>query len=182
MEINGSAQDSLGSCDELDYAPCWIDADENGMFAFGPITTGNYTALVDGDMDGFSEIEQAFTVGVDTPTNITLSDPLPPTWDIQFTLIQDGEAVTLESNDTIEFENAYLEGLIPIEANYDPQTGECNVELPPGVWTVNHDLNESSQFFAEFDLTDSEEENRLVVTQFEYLPKMRSHGHYLRRQ
>ena len=170
VEINGSAQDSLGSCDELDYAPCWIDADENGTFAFGPITTGNYTALVDGDMDGFSEIEQTFTVGVDTPTNITLSDPLPPTWDIQFTLIQDGEAVTLESNDTIEFENAYLEGLIPIEANYDPQTGEYNVELPPGVWTVNHDLNESSQFFAEFDLTDSEEENRLVVTQFEYLP------------
>ena len=107
VEINGSAQDSLGSCDELDYAPCWIDADENGTFAFGPITTGNYTALVDGDMDGFSEIEQTFTVGVDTPTNITLSDPLPPTWDIQFTLIQDGEAVTLESNDTIEFENAY---------------------------------------------------------------------------
>ena len=123
VEINGSAQDSLGSCDELDYAPCWIDADENGTFAFGPITTGNYTALVDGDMDGFSEIEQAFTVGVDTPTNITLSDPLPPTWDIQFLLLQDGEAVTLESNDTIEFENAYLEGLIPIEANYDPQAG-----------------------------------------------------------
>ena len=64
--------------------------------------------LVDGDMDGFSEIEQAFTVGVDTPTNITLSDPLPPTWDIQFTLIQDGEAVTLESNDTIEFEQPHL--------------------------------------------------------------------------
>ena len=62
-----------------------------------------------------------------------------------------------------------MEGLIPIEANYDPQFSEY-VELPPGVWTVNHDLNESSQFFAEFDLTDSEEENRLVVTQFEYLP------------
>ena len=43
VEINGSAQDSLSSCDELDYAPCWIDADENGAFAFGPITTGNYT-------------------------------------------------------------------------------------------------------------------------------------------
>ena len=32
---NGSASDTSVACEEAGYAPCWIDTDENGSFAFG---------------------------------------------------------------------------------------------------------------------------------------------------
>ena len=166
---NDSASDTSVPCEEAGYAPCWIDTDENGSFAFGPVTKGNYSLLVDSDMDGFSETFRMFMVNDDDAQNITLDDPISTFHDIHFHLFDDGVPVELEEGDSINFTNAYLDNMDPVVALYDENTQMYNVEMPPGVWSVTHALNGTKQFFSEFDFTDVNSGPQDITTQFNYV-------------
>ena len=166
---NGSATDTSIPCEEAGYAPCWIDTDENGSFAFGPVTKGNYSLLVDSDMDGFSETFRMFIVNDDDVQNVTLNDPISTFHDIHFHLFDDGVPVELEEGDSINFTNAYLDNMDPVVALYDENTQMYNVEMPPGVWSVTHALNGTKQFFSEFDFTDVNSGPQDITTQFNYV-------------
>ena len=168
VEINGTASDTSVECSDSGYAPCWIDTDENGSFSFGPITKGNYSALVDSDMDGFSESFRMFMVNDDVPVNVTMDDPISIFHDIHFHLFDDGVPVELAEGDSINFTNAFIEEMDPVIALYDETTQMYNVEVPPGVWSVTHSLNGSKQFFSEFEFTDINQGPQNITTQFNY--------------
>ena len=169
VEINGSATDTSNACSDSGYAPCWIDTDENGSFSFGPITKGNYSAMVDSDMDGFSESFRMFSVNDDDAYNVTMDEPIQLFHDINFHLFDDGMPVELAEGDSINFTNAYIEAMDPIIALYDETTQMYNVEMPPGVWSVTHTLNGSKQFFSEFEFTDINAGPQNITTQFNYV-------------
>ena len=169
VEINGSASDTSIACSDSGYAPCWIETDENGTFSFGPISKGNYSALVDSDMDGFSESFRMFSINDDDALNVTMNEPIPLFHDIHFHLFDDGMPVELAEGDSINFTNAYIDNMDPIIALYDETTQMYNVEMPPGVWSVTHSLNDSKQFFSEFEFTDINEGPQNITTQFNYV-------------
>ena len=84
-----------------DAEPVSIVTDENGNFSYGPMATGFYQWRVDIDDDGWYEVEENFSVGLDSE-NVTLAVSVPTKRDVVINLDDGGSGLDL-ANRTITF-------------------------------------------------------------------------------
>jgi hypothetical protein len=140
-------------CDEIVWAPCWFETDENGTFGIGPVLEGVYVVKMDGDQDGFDEyLSETITVTPDVAGNVTPSniDKIPPMYDIEFLLL-DNEDQPVEGQN-LTFSNQFMP--ITIDAR-DNGNGSYNIELPRDTWVVESTLNEDYILYEEIDLQEN---------------------------
>ena len=130
-------------CSIIKFAPCFIYPDDTGKISFGPITPGSYLAEIDSDGDGIPEVSMAYDFNVDTPFDAIFPSPLPETSDIRFTLIDEG--IMMEDlNISFYYENQ-INNIV--NALYDADSKEYNVELTQGTWILSHSLDENKQIW-----------------------------------
>ena len=134
-----------------------ITTDENGSFAYGPLSKGNYYYRVDVDSDGWYEMNNTFVVG-DESQNITLPNVGVPTmYDMDITLVSpvgvEGAEVDL-SNRVLTFTND--DPLLPpINATSD-DSGMVYIELPLGMYTVSDETDEDYILFERLEVMDGD--------------------------
>ena len=136
-----------------------IITDENGSFAHGPITFGEYYYRVDVDGDGWYDLNQTLFVS-DESENLTLGFNVPPTGDLTIQLVSPLDAETNEplidvNNRTLIFDDG-LGFAKPIEATSD-EDGMIYVELLAGEYTIIDNLDESMVLYEKITIEPNDE-------------------------
>ena len=138
-----------------------IVTDEDGNFSYGPIAAGDYQWRVDVDGDGWYEVSQNFSIGIDSE-NITLGTLIPIKQDVTINL-DDGDSGLDINNRTITFTNSESSDLIPIiETAVSDENGVVTVELFSGTWIVSDESDEDYVLWHEFDLGEEDLEISLT--------------------
>ncbi|MCS5534850.1 MAG: hypothetical protein NZ802_03250, partial [Candidatus Poseidoniales archaeon] len=140
-------------CEEVVWAPCWFETDDNGTFGIGPVLEGQYVIIMDRDQDGFDEYRSnTITVTPDTAGNVTPTDidRIMPMYDIEFLLL-DHEDQPVEGQN-LTFSNQYSP--ITIDAR-DNGNGSYNIELPRETWVVESILDEEYILYEEIVLEEN---------------------------
>ena len=140
-------------CEEVVWAPCWFETDDNGTFGIGPVLEGQYVIIMDRDQDGFDEYRSnTITVTPDTAGNVTPTDidRIMPMYDIEFLLL-DHEDQPVEGQN-LTFSNQFTP--ITIDAR-DNGNGSYNIELPRETWVVESILDEEYILYEEIVLEEN---------------------------
>ena len=133
-------------------APIQIVTDENGSFSYGPLSTGDYQWRVDIDDDGWFEVEENFSVGMDSE-NVTLAVSVPTLRDLVITL--DAGATGLDlTNKTLTFTNIESTDLNEFKITADSdENGVVYVEIPMGQWIISDETNDDYVLWHEIEVT-----------------------------
>ena len=132
-------------------APISIMTDENGNFSYGPLATGDYQWRVDIDEDGWYEVEENFTVGLDSQ-NITMEVSVPTMRDIVINLDDGGSGIDL-SNRTLTFTSSQSTELndFSVTAQSD-ESGVVHVEIFMGDWVISDETDENFVLWHEVEV------------------------------
>tara|TARA_Y100000588_G_scaffold116726_1_gene127800 strand:+ start:24809 stop:34276 length:9468 start_codon:yes stop_codon:yes gene_type:complete len=143
LPINSSSEEFLHECSTVVSPPCSVLPEEDGSFEIGPIIPGSYLVQVDVDDDGFPEISETYIFESDQDILAAFPSVVPQTSDITFTLTDGDESV---ENLELKFrsENQSIE---PVSVSFDNTSGSYFAELSPGIWVLNHTLNEEKQLW-----------------------------------
>jgi asparagine N-glycosylation enzyme membrane subunit Stt3 len=135
-----------------DPAPVEITTDENGSFSYGPLATGIYQWRVDIDQDGWYEVEENFTVGIDSE-NISMAVSIPTKRDVVITLKSGDTGLDL-SNRTLTFTNAESTDLndYTVYAVSD-ENGTVHAEINMGQWIISDESDEDYVLWHEVEVT-----------------------------
>ena len=133
-------------------APVEITTDENGSFSYGPLVTGMYQWRVDIDQDGWYEVEENFTVGLDSE-NISMAISVPTKRDIVITL-DAGDTGLDVSNRTLTFINSESTDLneYSVYAVSD-ENGTVHAEVNMGQWVISDESDEDYVLWHEVEVT-----------------------------
>ena len=141
--------------------PVEVVTDENGNFSYGPLATGDYQWRVDIDDDGWYEIEQNFSVGLDSE-NITLAVSVPTKRDITIQLDDGGSGLDL-SNRTLTFSSPLGTDLndftVTAQSN---ETGYVHVEILMGDWVISDETDENFVLWHEVEVAADDIELNLT--------------------
>ena len=130
-------------------SPVSIVTDENGSFSYGPMATGFYQWRVDIDNDGWYEVEENFTVGLDSE-NVTLAISVPTKRDIVINLDDGGSGIDL-ANRTITFTNTSTDlNQFTVTAISD-ENGVVHAEVDMGQWII-HETNDTHVLWHEVEV------------------------------
>ena len=143
-----------------DVAPVSIVTDENGNFSYGPMATGFYQWRVDIDNDGWYEVEENFTVGLDSE-NVTLAISVPTKRDVVINLDDGGSGIDL-ANRTITFTNTESTDLnqFTVTAVSD-ENGVVHAEVDMGQWIISDETNDTHVLWHEVEVTTDDLELNL---------------------
>lgn len=133
-------------------APVEILTDENGSFSYGPLATGAYQWRVDIDQDGWYEIEENFSVGLDSE-NVTLSRSVPTKRDITLNL-GGGDSEFVLANRTITFTNTESTDLNDYSVSaVSDENGIVYAEIDMGEWIISDETDPDYVLWQEFEIT-----------------------------
>ena len=137
--------------------PVLIETDENGNFSYGPLATGEYQWRVDIDNDGWYEVEQNFSVGLDSQ-NITLAVSVPTMRDVTIQLNDGGSGLDL-SNRTLTFSSSLGTDLndITVTAQSD-ENGFVHAEVFMGDWVISDETDENFVLWHELEVAGEDVE------------------------
>ena len=129
-----------------------IITDENGSFSYGPLVTGDYQWRVDIDQDGWYEVEENFSVGLDSE-NISMAVSVPTKRDVVVTL-DAGDTGLDVSNRTLTFTNAESTDLndYTVYAVSD-ENGIVHAEINMGQWIISDETDEDYVLWHEVEVT-----------------------------
>ena len=152
LDNSSEPADAITDCQETGIAPCLMIPDEAGDFEFGPIIPGNYTAQIDLDGDGFSEISVDYVFLAEQDAAMVFPAPVPETSDLTFRLLEDGENVP-DLNVTLRLKNGTGE---PVTAMFDSASGDYLAELVHGIWIMNHTLTDELQVWEQIEIGEDD--------------------------
>ena len=144
-----------------DANPVQIITDENGTFSYGPLATGSYQWRVDIDEDGWYEVEENFSVGLDSE-NVSLAVSVPTKSDVIINLNDGGSGLDL-ANRTLTFTNVETNDFNPLSVTAQSnETGVVHVEIVSGEWVISDETDEEYVLWHEFEVTDEDVELSLT--------------------
>jgi hypothetical protein len=152
LDIDSDPEGNITDCQEVVIAPCLIIPDEAGKFEFGPIIPGNYTAQIDLDSDGFTEISVDYFFYENDGVAKAFPSPVPETSDLTFRLLENGQYVS-DLNVTLRMKDGTSE---PVSAMFDNASGNYSVELSNGTWILNHTLSQQLQVWEQIEVSDED--------------------------
>jgi len=141
-------QTATVDCLQALTAPCMIMPDESGKFEFGPIVPGNYTAQIDLDSDGFTEISVDYFFVEEQGEEEMFPSPVPDTSDLTFRLLRNGQNVP-NLNVTFRLKDGTGGS---VTAMFDNASDNYSVELPHGTWILNHTLPQQLQVWEQLEI------------------------------
>ena len=150
---NESRENATIECGDLVITPCTVIPDDQGNYVIGPIIPGEYLVEVDLDEDGFPEISESFIFLPLESSSQTLPTTVPQMFDLTFTLSDGGTPVN-DLDVMLRPENLSQS---PVEAIFDPDSSEYNVELSVGSWILNHTIDGEKQIWQRIDVTDNDQ-------------------------
>ena len=143
-----------------DVAPVSIMTDENGSFSYGPLATGFYQWRVDIDQDGWYEVEENFTVGLDSE-NVTLAISVPTKRDVVINLGAADSGFDL-ANRTITFRNTESTDLNDYSVTaVSDENGVVHAEVAMGQWIISDETDENYVLWHEVEVTTDDVELNL---------------------
>ena len=132
--------------------PVEILTDENGSFSHGPLATGVYQWRVDIDQDGWYELEENFSVGLDSQ-NVSLSRSIPTKRDITINL-GGGNSEFVLTNRTITFTNTESTDLNEYSVTaVSDENGVVYAEIDMGEWIISDETDSTYVLWHEFEIT-----------------------------
>ncbi len=170
LEEDDRDAEPTGLCEDVLWAPCLIESDENGSFGFGPLTEGDFILTLDMDDDGFNEYESTqIRIMGDSAQNVSASNVnhIVTMHDLNISLYKRvGDDVEIVEGQNLTFTTP----LMPIEiVARDNGNGSYNVELPMGEWIVNSSLDENYLIYEELVIEDEDIDLDLYYQQSAWL-------------
>jgi asparagine N-glycosylation enzyme membrane subunit Stt3 len=144
-----------------DAEPVLITTDEDGNFSYGPIAYGDYQWRVDIDGDGWYEIENNFSVGLDSE-NITLGYSVPTKRDVVINLEAGSTGLDM-SNRTITFTNIESTDLNSYDVTaVSDENGVVHAEVNMGQWIISDESDDDYVLWHELEVTEEDLELNLT--------------------
>ena len=143
-----------------EVSPVLITTDEDGNFSYGPLATGFYQWRVDIDQDGWYEVEENFSVGLDSE-NITLAVSVPTKRDVVINLDAGDTGLDL-SNRTVTFTNAESTDLNQyLVTAVSDENGVVHAEVDMGQWIISDETDDDYVLWHEVEITTDDVELNL---------------------